>query len=146
MAATDSVPCFYDGQNSDFDHPIKVQTRARCRQLKRMGIGRFERHGKVFYYNQRIETAVIFSPPPSAKTILTFLKTRTDGTPLHYEIPMANDLGARRHGIFGCGGDGVLRTHQRQVSKRLPNEVAIAQMSADFNWRKRLKNVQVIPA
>jgi hypothetical protein len=93
MAASELVPCFYTGQNCDIHRPAKVETRGRCRELKKSGVGRFERNGKVFVFSQRIETAVqsIFNGPMSAKNVLAFLKTRTDGSPLHYEIPHAGD-------------------------------------------------------
>ena len=101
MAANELVPCFYSGQNCDVDRPAKIQTRRRCRELKTAKIGRFERHGKVFIFFQRIETALLsmFTGPMSAKNILVFLKTRTDGELLHYEMPHAGDrsIFARHH-------------------------------------------------
>ena len=93
MAATELVPCFYTGQNCDVDRPAKMIARGRCRELKTAKIGKFERNGKIFVFSQRIETAMmaLFNGPASAKNILVFLKTRTDGAKLHYETPMAGD-------------------------------------------------------
>lgn len=99
MPPTDLVPCFYTGQNRYVEPPVRLERRDRLHASKKIGSGRFVDNGKHFQFIRRIETAITYTGPPSAKNILAFLKTRTDGEKLHYEIPMAGDrsLFARHH-------------------------------------------------
>jgi hypothetical protein len=91
MAASDPVPCFYTGQDYRWEKPAKILTRAEVRELKLRRIGNYIENGKMFLFSQRKETALLFGGKPSAKNILAFIKTRTDGAKLHYETPMAGD-------------------------------------------------------
>lgn len=101
MPATDLVPCFYTGQDFRWEQPAEFRLRAELHRIKKLKVGRFDQDGKIFLFARRIEAAArdMFSVPVSAKTILLFLKTRTDGAPLHYEIPHAGDrsIFARHH-------------------------------------------------
>ena len=60
-------------------------------------------------------------PAVSAKAVLLFIKTHCSGDKLHYEIPMAGDVGLRRHGLFRRRNEkGIpeLRSHLIKVSVR----------------------------
>jgi hypothetical protein len=91
MPATDLVPCFYTGQDFRWEQPAEFRLRSELHRIKKLKIGRFDQDGRIFLFARRIEAAArdIFSVPVSAKTVLTFLKTRTDGAKLHYEMPPA---------------------------------------------------------
>lgn len=56
----------------------------------------------------------------SANTVLAFLKTDTTGDKLHYETPMAGDVGIRRHDLRRTseGRKSVLRRRVISVSHR----------------------------
>ncbi len=118
MPATDLVPCFYTGQDFRWEQPAEFRLRGDLHRIKKFKIGRFDQDGKIFLFFKRIETAArdMFYVPMSAKSILFFLKTRTDGTPLHYEMPHANDVGMRRHGLYRR--DDEIRSHTISVSSR----------------------------
>lgn len=128
----DLVPCFYTGQDQRREVAIPF-LRSEVHEFRRQKLGEFIQHGRAFLFYQRVVKRIleICDGPISAKSILHFLKTRTDGEKLHYEIPMAGD-----RSIFA-------RHHRKLVrpSRRVPDEVAIAQMVAAYDWRKRLRPV-----
>lgn len=101
---SDLVPCFYTGQDFRWQKPAEFRLRAELHRIKKLKAGRFDWDGKIFVFYKRIETVAqgLFNGPMSAKNILAFLKTRTDGEKLHYETPMAGDRGifARHHRKF----------------------------------------------
>ncbi len=93
MPATDLVPCFYTGQDFRWEQPAEFRPRAELHRIKKLKVGRFDQDGRIFLFFKRIEAVFLsaLSGPASAKTILAFIKTRTDGAKLHYETPMAGD-------------------------------------------------------
>lgn len=101
MAATDLVPCFYTGQNYRCEKPIKVHTRAEVREFKKMKLGEFVEHGKLFLFFQKVAERLkqIWDGPLGVGNLLPFARPRSSGDKLHYEIPHAGDrsLYARHH-------------------------------------------------
>ena len=101
MPATDLVPCFYTGQDYRWEKPAEMRLRSEVRDFKTRGLGKFVENGRVFLFSQKIVLflAEHWNGKPGGGSILAFLKTRTDGTPLHYEIPHAGDrsIFARHH-------------------------------------------------
>lgn len=118
---TDLVPCFYTGQNPLRDKPAELTPRAIVRDYKKKGFGKFGASGQFFMFFARmayVAETVMCDFRASARTILTFIKTSTQGERLHYEIPMAGDR-------------GVFSRHHRNLlhpSHRVPEEVRM-------NWR-----------
>ena len=127
----DLVPCFYTGQDQRREAAITF-LRSEVREFRRQKLGEFIQHGRAFLFYQRVVKKIleICDGPVSAKSTLHFLKTRTDGTPLHYEIPMAGD-----RSIYVRARRKLLRP-----SRRVPDEVIVAQMVAAYDWRKRLRS------
>jgi len=93
MAATDLVPCFYTGQNYRAEQPAEFRFRHEVRECARQKLGQFIENGRLFLFSKRVVKKVIeiCDGPVTAKNLLRFTKTRTDGGKLHYEIPMAGD-------------------------------------------------------
>lgn len=49
MPHNDPVPCFFREQDDTWERPGKgVLTRAQCREMKTLGLGKFENHGRTF--------------------------------------------------------------------------------------------------
>lgn len=61
-------------------------------------------------------------PTVSANAILLFIKTHCSGDKLHYEIPMAGDVGLRRHGLFR-------RTNEAGISELLSHQIRVSAKS-----------------
>jgi len=128
----DLVPCFYTGQDQRREAAIPF-LRSEVHEFRRQKLGEFIQHGRAFLFYQRVAKKIleICDGPMSAKSVLHFLKTRTDGEKLHYEIPMAGDRSV------------YVRARRRLLhpSRRVPDEVVVAQMVAAYDWRKRLRQV-----
>lgn len=124
MAANDLVPCFYTGQDRHIDEPAEIATRDEVRGYKKKKLGKFVDNGTKFQFSAQmsvraVETVCDFRM--SARSVLTFLKASSPGDRLHYEIPMAGDVGLRRHNLFrrvNEAGISELRTRTIQVSAR----------------------------
>lgn len=93
MPLSDPVPCFYTGQNYRVEKPAKILTRAQAHEHKRQNLGKFIEHGKIFLLFQAVIEKVkqVFDGPLGIGNALPFSKPRSDGSPLHYEIPHAGD-------------------------------------------------------
>jgi hypothetical protein len=65
--------------------------------------------------------------PLGRGNVLPFAKSNNYGDKLHYEIPMANDIGMRRHGLYRR--DGKLLSHRIRVSAR-PQAFQVANLAA----------------
>lgn len=129
---TDLVPCFYTGQNPLRDKPAELAPRAIVRDYKKKGFGKFVASGQFFMFFARMtrvaETAMR-DFRASARTILTFIKTGTQGDRLHYEIPMAGDVGMRRYGLFRRRDeDGVLQLESHVIPVSGRNLFAVQQI------------------
>jgi|SRR3984957_11430632 len=113
MAATDLVPCFYTGQDYRWERPAKLEVRSRVRELKDANLGKFVENGKFFLLFKTIVQATTraYNGPLGRGNLLPFAR-RTTGEPLHYSIPMAGDIGLRRHNLFRrADGKNVARLH-----------------------------------
>jgi len=120
----DLVPCYYTGQDYRVDEPAEVLPRFEVRRYKHLRLGKFVDSGKVFLFSARLTVQVVETICEfrmSARSVLTFLKASSPGDRLHYEIPMAGDVGLRRHNLFrrtNEAGISELRTRTIQVSAR----------------------------
>jgi hypothetical protein len=112
-AKTDLVPCFYTGQNFRWERPVAFRVRAELHQLKKEKLGRFDQHGAIFLFFQKVVEHVVerWEGTPSAQNLLHFVRTHCEGDKLHYETPMAgdNDL-LHRFGMYFDGSRYVTRT------------------------------------
>jgi len=123
MAATDLVPCFYTGQNYRIERPAELHPRHAVREFKRQKLGQFIENGKYFLYFKRVVSKAkqLWDGLLGTGNALPF-SLQTDGDRLHYEIPMANDLGMRRHGLYRQssedGKSSFLLRHRIKVSAR----------------------------
>lgn len=146
MPPSDLVPCFYTGQNYLRDQPAEKLPRAAVREYKRQKLGKFIASGKYFLFHARHVAkqvaAKLWDGPLGTGMALPFSKPRSSGDRLHYEIPMAGDVGIYRH-FSGYSPDdaGILRLtrHKISVSHRVPDEVVAQQAVAAFNFRVRLR-------
>jgi hypothetical protein len=122
MAATDLVPCFYTGQNYRAEKPAEILVRSKVREFKKLKLGKFVDNGTKFLFSHcRIKKAAYSEGPIGRGNLIPFARTHTLGEPLHYAIPMAGDIGLRRHGLFRRRNEaGVfhLHTHEIRVSAR----------------------------
>jgi hypothetical protein len=93
MAATDLVPCFYTGQNFRWEKPAELRPRAELHRLKKLKLGRFDQHGKIFLFFKAIVNAAksLWDGPIGIGNVLPFAKAHNYGDKLHYEMPMAGD-------------------------------------------------------
>ena len=132
MAADDLVPCFYTGQDYRREPAAECHPRADVRHFKRLGIGKFIESGKFFLFFARQVKEVIaklWDGPLGVGNALPFAKPHNYGTPLHYEMPMAGDVGIRRHGLFqrrNEQGHVELRSRVIRISHRLAPELRTA--------------------
>jgi len=88
MAATDLVPCYYTGQNYRSEIPAEVHPRAKVRDWKNRGLGKFIESGRIFLFAKRI-AKVFCDGVLGVGNLLPFAKFRSSGDKLHYEMPMA---------------------------------------------------------
>lgn len=118
MAATDLVPCFYTGQDYRSEKPAELRTRAEVRAWKKQKLGKFVEHGRyfLFFKTLMVKLARFWDGPLGVGNLLPFAKAHNYGDKLHYEMPMANDIGLRRHNLYRR--EGKLLSHQIQVSAR----------------------------
>jgi hypothetical protein len=90
-----------------------------------------------------IERMIFFYDGPMGRgNILPFAKPRSSGDKLHYSTPMAGDVGMRRYGLYSrLDEHGVRQLCSKLIrsSKRMPDEVVIAQLSASYNWRLKVR-------
>lgn len=95
MAETDQVPCYFTGQDYRWERPALIRTRAETHKLKKLQLGKFIEHGKIFLFFKRIEQAVryLWDGPLGIGNILPFARLHNYGDKLHYETPMAGDRG-----------------------------------------------------
>lgn len=123
MAATDLVPCFYTGQDYRCEKPAELRTRAEVRAWKKQKLGKFVEHGRyfLFFKTLMVKLARFWDGPLGVGNVLPFAKAHNYGDKLHYEIPMAGDVGLRRHNLYRrrCD-DGKMLLHSRilRVSAR----------------------------
>jgi hypothetical protein len=75
-------------------------------------------------------TRYLFDGPLGVGNLLPFSKPRSDGSKLHYAVPMAGDVGMRRHGLYQRRDeDEILRIFGRKInvsSRNLFSHQAIA--------------------
>ena len=78
---------------------------------------------------QRVETMILFWDGPLGRgNVLPFSKLKNYGDLLHYEMPMAGDVGMRRHGLYRR--EDEIRSHTISVSSRSLFNRQILPMSA----------------
>lgn len=67
------------------------------------------------------ERSILFNGPLGCGNLLPFAR-RTTGDPLHYSVPMAGDVGLRRHNLFRrTDKSGVARLHGKLISASMRN-------------------------
>ncbi|HET9320385.1 MAG TPA: hypothetical protein VFO27_11435 [Bryobacteraceae bacterium] len=123
MAATDLVPCFYTGQNYRTEKPAEVRVRSEVRELKKRKLGKFVANGTLFLFSRAIVKKMVapYDGPLGVGNVVPFARLHNYGDRLHYEIPMAGDIGLRRHNLFrrtNEHGVSELRTRIIRVSAR----------------------------
>jgi hypothetical protein len=93
MAATDLVPCFYTGQNFRWEKPAEFRVRAELHRLKKLKLGRFDDHGKIFLFFKAIaaKAKTLWDGPLGRGLLVPFSKPKSYGDKLHYECAMAGD-------------------------------------------------------
>lgn len=77
--------------------------------------------------------------PLGIGNLLPFAKRRSDGSKLHYWI---GPQGLPFHGLYQRrDDDGIMQVRRRElaVSRRVPDEVALSQAVAAYNFRLRLR-------
>lgn len=130
MPATDLVPCFYTGQDYRKEPPAESHPREDVRYFKKLKLGRFIESGKFFLFHARQIKEVIarlWDGPLGVGNAIPFAKPNNHGDKLHYEIPMANDVGMRRHGLYYR--EGKLLSHTIRVSARARGPYLVEQPS-----------------
>jgi hypothetical protein len=125
MAATDLVPCFYTGQDYRVEKPAEVRTRAEVREWKKQKLGKFVGNGKffLFFKSLMVKLAQFWDGPLGVGNAIPFAKAHNYGDKLHYEMPMAGDVGLRRHGLYRRGKK--LLSHKLRVSGRTAPEIRV---------------------
>jgi hypothetical protein len=123
MATADLVPCFYTGQDYRVERPAEVRPRAEVREYKKQKLGKFVQNGSHFLFFRKLSKRIsqVCDGPIGIGNAVPFARTNSLGDRLHYEIPMAGDIGLRRHGLFrrtNKDGKIVLRSRIIRVSAR----------------------------
>jgi hypothetical protein len=100
MSSSQTVPCFYTGQDDSWETPARTVNRDQARQMKTDKLGKFENHGRTFRLFQTLaEKAEHFWDGPfGIGNLLPFSKHQNkDKHPekLHYPVPAC---GARARG------------------------------------------------
>jgi hypothetical protein len=126
MAATDLVPCFYTGQNYRVEKPAELRLRSEVREFKNQKLGKFIENGTRFLYFRALTKRVVrlWDGPIGVGNALPFARLHNYGDKLHYEMPMANDIGLRRHNLYRRAGK--LLSHRIRVSARSGRRYAAA--------------------
>ena len=137
MAATDLVPCFYTGQNYRVEKPAEVRTRAEVREFKAQKLGKFIENGRLFLFFKIMaqKAKQLWDGPFGVGNLLPFYKSQNPlmaPQKLHYEIPKANDLGIRRHGLYRQGSTVWLEGDARKKSLLLRHRIRVSARKIDF--------------
>jgi hypothetical protein len=99
MSKSNEVPCYLTGQDSSWEKPIQVVSRADARGLKKLQLGKFENHGQTFRLYQIVaETVKAFIDGPlGVGNLLPWSKVQNypqHPERLHYSTPACADRGA----------------------------------------------------
>jgi hypothetical protein len=143
MAASDLVPCFYTGQNYLVEQPAELRLRAEVRKLKEKKLGKFVANGTLFLFSRAMKKRVsrFWDGPLGVGNLLPFAKAHNYGDKLHYEMPMAGDVGLRRHNLYRRSNEkGVseLLSHQIRVSARSGMRTLAAVVQPPTTFASRL--------
>jgi hypothetical protein len=104
MPKSDKVPCWYRDQDSSWELPAFIYTRAEARDKKNQLLGKFENHGQTFRLEKTIKDvlAVYWDGPFGIGNLLPFSRTQNKlmaPEHLHYQIP-ACGAHSRRTSVF----------------------------------------------